>query len=495
VGKEIIMPFEDLKIDVKSVFTPEGSESAKDSCVFLYGNNDINWFATDYLMSDSVPEGSKNVTKGMIRYFLEYLNNYENWQHGTALVKPVPMGEVTDKHLFNFVGYIEDDIGLNRNGIVRRVKSALSLLEFIQNTYNLDYKLISISSNNEYIEKGLTNAKWLINQFTGKRYLHHECLPDIEDYPSRNPITEEAIESLYDDLDKLAESGQELKHEMLTALIGLLEKTGIRVSEAANIDEHTIELLRLQLTSWLNGTPIDLTELAKAAKLTIDKKSLKAAEAIYRRSKISKGSHDLVWIPIKTTKGKKKNKIRLIPIPVASAQYLVRFYDDYIVNELDRVRAGEHKINRKKHKKLFIQPETHAPMTGVMLSSLFYDVFSRQYKSAKHKRSPHLFRHRFITCLVLQQLKSLNSKFGGQQLASLILKRIQGLTGHASIATMLHYVELAEAEIQDPDEKSEDIAFDDETREVLIEKYGEDEVAIIEYEIIKKRTENREQRK
>ena len=134
-------------------------------------------------------------------------------------------------------------------------------------------------------------------------------------------------------------------------------------------------------------------------------------------------------------------------------------------------------------------------MTGVMLSSLFYDVFSRQYKSAKHKRSPHLFRHRFITCLVLQQLKSLNSKFGGQQLASLILKRIQGLTGHASIATMLHYVELAEAEIQDPDEKSEDIAFDDETREVLIEKYGEDEVAIIEYEIIKKRTENREQRK
>ena len=483
------MPFDDFKIDVKNVLASKDSKKAKDSCLFLYGNNEVNWFATDFLMSDSVPDGSKNGTKGMIRYFLEYLDNYEAWQHGTALDKPVPMGVVTDNHLFDFVSYIEDDIGLNRNGIVRRVKAALSLLKFIQSNYNLDYKLISISSNNEPVEERLINAEWLINQFTGKRYLHHKCIPHIEDYPSRNPITEEAIESLYDDLDKLADSGQELKYELLTTLIGLLEKTGIRVSEAANIDEHTIELLRLQITSSLNGTPIDISELVKSTKLTIDKKSLQAAEAIYRRSQVSKGSHEHVWIKIKTTKGKNKSKLRLIPIPITSAQYLVRFYDDYIINELDRVNAGKPKLNRKKHKRLFIQPETHAPMTGVMLSSLFYDVFSRQYKNTKHKRSPHLFRHRFITLLVLQQLKSLNSNLGGQHLASLILKRIQGLTGHASVATMLHYVQLAEAELYDLDEDSENKALDDETREVLIEKYGEDEAAIIESEIIKKRKE------
>jgi hypothetical protein len=76
---------------------------------------------------------------------------------------------------------------------------------------------------------------------------------------------------------------------------------------------------------------------------------------------------------------------------------------------------------------------------------------------------------------------------GGQHLAGLILKRIQGLTGHASIATMLHYVQLAEAELYDIDEDSEDSALDDEIREVLIEKYGEDEAAMIESEIIKKR--------
>lgn len=483
------MPFNDLKVDIKGTLTSNYSQDKKESCLFLYGNNEVNWFATDYLMSDSVPQGSKKGTKGMVRYFLKYLESYEVWKNGTTLSKAVPIGIVTDNHLFDFVNYIEDDIGLERNGILRRVKAALSLIWFIQNTYKLSYKLISISNNNEPTEDGLINAEWLINQHTGRKYISHKCIPHREDYPSRNPINDDAIESIYDDLELLAESGQELKCELLTTLVGLLEKTGIRVSEAANINEHTVELLRLQITSSLNGVPMSLDELANSSKLTIDKKSLQASEAIYRKSQLNNGTSSNIWIQIKTTKGKNKNKIRLIPIPIVSAQYIVRFYDDYIVNEIDRIKAGKPKLNRRKHKMLFIQPETHAPMDGVMLSSLFYDVFSRQFKSTKYKRSPHLFRHRFITLLVKEQLKSLNSNLGGQHLANLILARIQGLTGHARIASMLHYVQLAEAELNDVDVDTQIYAIDEETREVLIAKLGEDEAAIIEFDIIKRKKE------
>ncbi|MBF4359342.1 hypothetical protein, partial [Vibrio anguillarum] len=95
------------------------------------------------------------------------------------------------------------------------------------------------------------------------------------------------------------------------------------------------------------------------------------------------------------------------------------------VNELDRINKGLAKVNRAKFGKLFVHPSSHLPMSGIMISRLFYDVFSRMFKS-KHKRSPHLFRHRFITLLVLQQLKALKTNIGGTQLAKLILNRIKG---------------------------------------------------------------------
>ncbi|MBF4295801.1 hypothetical protein EAY24_21230, partial [Vibrio anguillarum] len=97
---------------------------------------------------------------------------------------------------------------------------------------------------------------------------------------------------------------------------------------------------------------------------------------------------------------------------------------------------------------------------------------------SKHKRSPHLFRHRFITLLVLQQLKALKTNIGGTQLAKLILNRIKGLTGHASIKAMLHYVELAEADLYEDEDESE--VFDSITRDHLVAELGAEHVAEIE---------------
>ncbi|EJE4172951.1 hypothetical protein CGH81_15540 [Vibrio parahaemolyticus] len=474
------MAIDKLKIDVKSVIKGDDSEELLDSCLYLYGNGDVNWFATDYLMSNCVPKGSKKNTKGFIRYFLEYLENYEFWKYGDIQGKPVPLGLVSDSHLLEYVNYIEDDIGLNRNAIANRVRTALFFLKFIQENYALDYTLLAIANlDGEFFDKGLVNAEWRINPYRNSKYLYHESIPHEENYGSRFPITEAAIESLYDDLDLLEESGQTYTYELFSTLIGLLENTGARVSEIANIDEHAIELLRLQVKAILAQKDVKLEDVISLNRLTIDVKSLKAAEAIYRKSSVSRDTGRVVWIKIKTTKGKNKNKLRIVPISFTVAQDVIKFYDEYIVSEKDRINKGLAPLNRAQFKKLFVHPSSHLPMTGSMISSLFYEIFTRKYKS-KHKRNPHLFRHRFITLLTMQQLKALNASVGGTQLANLILKRIQGLTGHASVSTMLHYVELAEAELNPDIDDSSKVPFDDETREHLIAELGEDTVAALE---------------
>lgn len=474
------MSIDKLKVDVKSVIKNDDSGELLDSCLYLYGNGDVNWFATDYLMSNCIPIGSKKTTKGYIRYFLEYLECYEHWKYGALQNKPVPLGLVSDQHLLEYVSYIEDDIGLNRNSIANRVRTALYFLKFIQENYALDYTLLAIANlDGQFFDKGLVNAEWRMNPYRNRKYLYHESIPPEEDYGSRFPITEAAIESLYDDLDLIEESGQTYTYELLSTLIGLLENTGGRVSELANIDEHTVELLRLQVKAILSQKDVTLEEVIGLNRLTTDVKSLKAAEAVYRKSNVSRDAGCVVWIKIKTTKGQNKNKLRIVPISFAVAQDVIKFYDEYVINEKDRINKGLTPLNRAQFKKLFVHPNSHLPMTGPMISSLFYEIFTRKYKS-KYKRTPHLFRHRFITLLTMQQLKTLNASMGGTQLANLILKRIQALTGHASVSTMLHYVELAEAELNSGIDDSSKSPFDNETRAHLIAELGEEKVSTLE---------------
>ncbi|MGY5736309.1 hypothetical protein ACXHP7_20230 [Vibrio chemaguriensis] len=481
----------DLKIDVKNaIMDPKGEEDELvDAPLFLYANGDVNWFATDYLMSTDVPKASKKIVKGSIRYFLEFLDEYEFWKNGNIQAQPVPLGVVTDEHLFDYVQYIEDDMGLNRNAIARRVKAALYFLKFIQSSYSLDYNLLAIADENGvYINgTGLVNAKWSTNSFRKTKFLDHDAIPQTESYSHRNPITEGAIDSLYDDLEKL---NDEYTSELMSTLIDLLEATGARVSEVSNINIHTIELLRIQVEAVLKNGFISTDDVIRINKLTIDPKRLQAAEAIYRKAVVSQNSGRLVWLEIKTTKGKNKGKIRIVPIPFTTAQSTIKFFDEYIINEKDRLNKNLPLINRLKFNKLLIHPNSHLPMTGPMISAIFYEIFSRKHKS-HHKRNPHLFRHRYITLLTFQQLKELKISMGSpNQLAGIILKRIQGLTGHASIETMLHYVGLADDMLQIENEgESSQEQFDDVVREHLVAKLGEEMVIELEEEIREKKAE------
>lgn len=468
---EIIEVMDLLKIDVKEIFASGSSAENNSASLFLYSNGDINWFATDYLLSSNVSENSKNTQKGMIKYFLNFLEQYEYWKYSNLQGKAVPLGMVTDEHILDYVKYIEDDIGLNRNGIIRRLRCALNLIHFIQTNYQLNYNLIIISTFENKSEKGLINAEWRINSFNNNSYLHHLSMPNMEDYPSRNPISDAGIESLYNDLDKLESEGEKYKFHFLSTLILLLNYTGIRVSEAVNIDSSAIELLRLQAKSIYSNKDIDVVDIMRINNFTTDDKSIKATELIYNKSIINSNNSRLIWIKIKTTKGKNKSKFRLVPLPFNVAQEIVKFYDNYIVNEYDRIENNLSPVNRKQYNKLFIDHGTHQPSSAHQISSLFYEIFSRRYKS-KYKRNPHLFRHRFITLLVLQQLKNLKVTMGGIQLANLILKKIQGLTGHGCISTMLHYVNLAEARLSEDYNMNNKNHFDDTLEELLIEKFG-----------------------
>lgn len=469
-----------LKIDVKKVIYSRNSEDLLDSSLFVYGNGSINWFATDFLMSSFIPEGSKNTVKGQLRYFLEYLENYSQWQGCTNDWDPVPLGEVTDDHLFDFVNYIEEDLGIGfRNRIHVRLRTALKFMNFIQQTYSLDHCLMSVSPlDGKSVEYGSINAEWRVNSH-GRKYLYHESLPNFEEYPSRNPITEEAIESIYNDLLEMYinEPSDEYKYQLLSVLTAVLEKTGVRVSEAVLINTYAIELLRTQLNA--KSQSISIEQLIKTNNLRENVEDLKAAKAIYEKSKINKDKTKVIWLAIKTTKGAKKGKIRLVPITINTAELMVKFYDDYILEEFDRADAGLTQVNRKQYNKLFIHPSSHLPMTGRMVSSMFYDVFTRKYKS-KHKRTPHLFRHRFISILVAKEAKRFNQSSGNEHIAKLIMKKIQGLTGHASLDTMIHYVDLAF--LEEYGEQDVDI-FEPDVRKLLLADHGEEYVAELESKI------------
>lgn len=475
-----------LKITVKGISLSGGDDVATiKSPLFIYSNYQVNWFATDYVLSALVPEKSKEITAGRVRYFLKFLDCYEHL-YGDNTDNIIPLGLVTDTHLRAYVKYIETDLGLNRNAIVQKVRTALNLLKFIQDNYYLDYLLISISdTDGMFYQKGLVNAEWRVSSYGGK-YLAHQCMPHSEDYPTRDPITENAIESLLDDLDNFEDENSvkntEYKHALLTMLIDLLEKTGVRVSEAANINSHTVELLRAQELASMSGRPMNVDELIKSGKLGVTASDIQAAEAIYRNSKLTTKDTSCIWIKIKTTKGKNKNSLRLIPIPRATAKRIISFYDTYIVGERDRVSNGISRVNREQYKKLFIHVSTHQPMLGTDISKLYYEVFSRNNKNP-HRRFPHLFRHRFITILVYEQLRQLNRAMGTQYLANLVLKRIQNLTGHASIETMMHYVKIAEGMLEEELRANENEVFNLETREILVRQLGENAVIKIEAKV------------
>ncbi|KJG56364.1 hypothetical protein UA38_15190 [Photobacterium kishitanii] len=475
-----------LKIAIKGISLGGSDEVATiKSSLFIYSNYQVNWFATDYVLSALVPEKSKEMTAGRVRYFLNFLDSYEQLD-GDHTDNTVPLGLVTDAHLRAYVKYIETDLGLNRNAIVLKVRTALNLLKFIQDNYYLDYLLISISdTDGKFYQKGLVNAEWRVSSYAGK-YLAHQCIPHSEDYPTRDPITEDAIESLLDDLDNFEDENSvkdtEYKHALLAMLIDLLEKTGVRVSEAANINSHTVELLRAQELALMSGRAMDVDELIKSEQSGVTVRDIQAAEAIYRNSKLITKGTSCIWIKIQTTKGKNKNSQRLIPIPRPTAKRIISFYDTYIVGERDRVNKGRSRVKREQYKKLFVHASTHQPMRGTDISKLYYEVFSRNNKSP-HRRFPHLFRHRFITILVYEQLRQLNRTMGTQFLAKLVLKRIQNLTGHASIETMMNYVKIAEGMLEKELRANEDEVFGLEAREILVSKLGEEAVIKIEAEV------------
>ncbi|EGR1767570.1 site-specific integrase [Vibrio parahaemolyticus] len=481
----------DLKLDVKQAIIDDNSE-AIDASIFFYRNGDINWFATDFLMSKNVTPSSKGRVKGNILFFLGYLDEYKNWKDGSRQSHPIPVGNVTDEHIYDYVDYIEEKLGLDRNAIVSRLRDALKFLQFIQDNYQLDYSLLAITSESENglyskVKDGQVNAEWRYTKYNQK-YLHHAAMPHTENYPTRYPITTDAIESLYDDLDMLEESGNVYAFELLSMLMELLESTGARVSEIAPIDIHTIELLRMQVNAANRNVEIDFEEIIRINQLTIDRKKLAAAEAIYNNANIYQTKGKLTWLKIGTTKGKHNGKVRIVPIPFLVAQKVVKFYDDYIVNEKDRIAKGLSPVNRVKFNRLLVHPNSHLPMSNSMISSYFYEIFTRKYKS-KHKRHPHLFRHRYITLLVFYELKKLQVNMGSYELAKLILKRISVLTGHASVTTMMYYVNIAYdwKESEEKIESDSNVPFDDITRKHLIEKFGENEVAEMEKDILAKK--------
>lgn len=215
-----------------------------------------------------------------------------------------------------------------------------------------------------------------------------------------------------------------------------------------------------------------LEEILSLTKSKNNPQVVKSIKSIYEKAINNAGNNSYIWLKIVTTKGKNKDKIRIIPIPESTAKYLVDFYDDYIIEEIDRKELGLPKVDRKRHNCLFVQPFTHKAMTGPMLSKLYYDTFKERI--TKYKISPHLYRHRFITKLVAYKLQTITARLGNWGLAKLILEQIKGLTGHVSVDTMLHYVELAELEIT-PSPTQNDESLEQDITQLLNKRGIEDD--------------------
>ena len=306
---------------------------------------------------------------------------------------------------FNYSHFIELSKELqndkNHKGITRNNRTINNILKNILSFYDFFGKIIH--NNIDYVKlifkadiKQLSFSAGRNNNDKNHYYTHPAFLAN-NPTRTRNPISKDNINKLYENIDNLYKSS--FGQERLKILLLLLEITGARIGEVHNISVFDIEQASLQ-----------------------EKPLLK----------------------LKTLK-RKTNEFRNIPVDKIELNKIIKF-----INIQRKIRIKKTVGKDKDDGYLFISYTTGKHLN---INSLINDFGKlKEIAGINEELSAHMFRHRFITNMFIQLIKRYDfqnqDSFRNSLLDVNTLKvYIQELTGHKSLKSLDTYLHLAKSEL------------------------------------------------
>lgn len=282
------------------------------------------------------------------------------------------------------------------NSIGRR---CLDFLEFIgELNGDADFVKNAIQAEKKTIRLPAPNSR---KGFIERLVWHHKSFDTDSPFKKRGPISQNSIDMLYEAVNQLSEEdNNRFLERRRVVLLRLLEMTGARVGELARIRLEDLE------------------------------RAFKQSAPMLRLITLKKG---------------KEEEIREIPVLRQDLMVIKAFVRSVRAKKI-RDTIGKN----KDHGYLFISDTTGKPIQSRTLSNEI--GLLRRASGINKKACAHMFRHRFITKLFVRLALQFDldnkDEFRKALLSTERIKQeVQQYTGHGSISSIDHYVDLAFDEI------------------------------------------------
>ncbi|MFA0562755.1 hypothetical protein AB4559_03275 [Vibrio sp. 10N.222.51.C8] len=389
----------------------------------------------------------------------------------------------SDKMFLDFREWLKKNTNLNNKQINKRLRHLIDLLFYIQEEYDAetsDGGFLIRAKGDDIPVFGVEVTKKKDNR--GNEYYHHTSFLNAGDYTQRSPVTGLAMDEVISIIKDHSEIDSEqalYNSEVLRLSTDIFQATGIRVGELAHMGQAALELLQMQL----DEDDKTLGEIADSPDSILKKYFTKSEinEVIEVIRTYMTDDREIIWLLIVTNKSvKNAGKPRLLPIGRPLAEDIVDFYEDYVLDMIDLDSDERKKINRSEcgyiipkydGKPFFNESDVHddtdedSDGDGKLFSSFYSNKIGR---IAKEKVSPHLYRHRFITNIVVSMMDGADAQ--DKQSMLVILTRVSKITGHYDPMSLWSYIEKGRVSLQNKAlVKKKQI---NQQVETLLNKYG-----------------------
>ncbi|WP_025795536.1 site-specific integrase [Vibrio parahaemolyticus] len=428
------------------------------SGVFRYQNGQICWPVTDFFADKQ----RSSLAHTSIESYIAPLRDIVDFM---SSLKPsdecYQFTDASDAMFLKLRQWLQSTTTLRNNQINRRLKHLVELLFYIQDEYNAETTsggaLIRTKGDDIPIYGVEVTRK---KDHRGNEYFHHTSFLRDGQYTQRSPVTSRAINEVSTIIENHAKinSKQALYNsEVLRLSTDILEATGIRSGELVHMGQAALELIQKQLDND-NQTLGELIDSPNSIlKKYFSKSEIK--EILDVITTYMDEDREIIWLLIITNKSTvNAGQPRLLPIVRSLAEDIVDFYEDFVLNMIDLDTEERLKTNRSScgyiipkfdgkpffnHVRIDIDENEDTDGDGKAFSAFYSNKVGQL---STEKVSPHLYRHRFITNIVVKMMEKAGSSDKDSMIV--ILQRVARITGHANPQSLWPYIEKGKVILQ-----------------------------------------------